>query len=96
MDCLLYTSCYLLLYLPENWFTDNRFLRVLHPHPFALGLAYPPLVLKGNIGFPVMDGMADVSFIFHNAFDLRYRPSVAFFLRRTHIDICLLYTSSGS
>ena len=38
--------CYLLLYLPENLFADNRLLRVLHPHPFTLGLAYPPLVLK--------------------------------------------------
>ena len=43
--------CYLLLYLPENLLADNRLLRVLHPHPFTLGLAYPPLVLKGNICF---------------------------------------------
>ena len=32
--------CYLLLYLPENLFADNRLLRVLYPHPFTLGLAY--------------------------------------------------------
>src|SRR5699024_965857 len=80
-------ACDLLLYLPENLFADNRLLRVLHPHPFALGLAYPPLVLKGNIGLPVVDGMADVGFIFHNAFDLRYRPCVAFFLWCASIDI---------
>ena len=81
-------ACDLLLYLPENLFADNRLLRVLHPHPFALGLAYPPLVLKGNIGFPVVDGMADIGFVFHNALDLGYRPCVAFFLWRTRIDVC--------
>lgn len=80
--------CYLLLYLPENLFADNRLLRVLHPHPFTLGLAYPPFVLKGNVRFPVVDGMADIGFIFHNALDLGYRPCVAFFLRRTRIDVC--------
>ena len=80
--------CYLLLYLPENLLTDNRLLRVLHPHPFTLGLAYPPFVLKGNVRFPVVDGMADIGFIFHNALDLGYRPCVAFFLRRTRIDVC--------
>ena len=80
--------CYLLLYLPENLFADNRLLRILHPHPFTLGLAYPPLVLKGNVRFPVVDGMADIGFIFHNALDLGYRPCVAFFLRRTRIDVC--------
>ena len=47
--------CYLLLYLIENLLTNNRLLRVLHPHPFTLGLAYPPLVLKGNVRFPVVD-----------------------------------------
>ncbi len=66
---------------------DNRLLRVLHPHPFTLGLAYPPLVLKGNVGFPVMNGMADIGFVFHNALDLGYRPCVAFFLWRASIDI---------
>ncbi len=70
--------CYLLLYLPENLLADNRLLRVLHPHPFTLGLAYPPLVLKGNVRFPVMNGMADIGFVFHNALDLGYRPCVAF------------------
>ena len=80
-------ACYLLLHLPENLLADNRLLRVLHPHPIALGLAYPPLVLKGDVCFPVVDGMADVGFIFQNALDLRYRPCVAFFLRRTRIDI---------
>lgn len=68
--------CYLLLYLTENLFADNWLLRVLHPHPFTLGLAYPPLVLKGNVCFPVVDGMADIGFIFHNALDLGYRPCV--------------------
>src|SRR5699024_6569815 len=81
-------ACDLLLYLPENLFADNRLLRVLHPHPFTLGLAYPPLVLKGNVCFPVVDGMADIGFVFHNALDLRYRPCVAFFLWRTRIDVC--------
>ncbi len=50
--------CYLLLYLPENLLADNRLLRVLHPPaPIHLGLAYPPLVLKGNVRFPVVNGM---------------------------------------
>ena len=55
-------ACNLFLYLPENLFADNRLLRVLHPHPFTLGLAYPPLVLKGNVCFPVVDGMAEYRF----------------------------------
>ena len=45
--------------------------------PFTLGLAYPPLVLKGNVCIPVVDGMTDIGFVFHNTLDLRYRPCVA-------------------
>src|SRR5699024_6711939 len=75
------------LCLPVSLFADDRVLRLLDPHPCALGLAYPPLDLKGNIGLPVVDGMADVGFMFHNAFDLRYRPCVAFFLWCASIDI---------
>ena len=80
-------ACYLLLHLIENLLADNRLLRVLHPHPIALGLAYPTLVFEGNVCFPIVDSMADVGFIFQNAFDLRYRPCVAFFLRCVRIDI---------
>ena len=29
--------CYLLLYLPENLFADNRLLRVLHPRSLIIG-----------------------------------------------------------
>ena len=42
-------ACYLLLHLIENLLADNRLLRVLHPHPIALGLAYPTLVFEGNV-----------------------------------------------
>src|SRR5699024_3447020 len=56
--------CIVLLYLPENLLAVTRLLRLLHPHPFTLGFAYPPLVLKGNVRFPVRNGMADIVFVF--------------------------------
>ena len=43
-------------------------------------LAYPLLVLVGDVGFPVMDAVSDVGFVFKYGLHLSYRPCVGFFL----------------
>ena len=57
----------------------------------ANGMIVDVAVTPGDVDVykrQVVDGMADIGFIFHNALDLGYRPCVAFFLRRTRIDVC--------
>ena len=53
--------------------------------PFTLGLAYPPLVLKGNVCFRMV---WPIGFVFHNALDLGYRPCVAFSSGAPALDVC--------
>lgn len=54
---------------------------ILDLHPLAGVLANTPLILVRDIRFPIVDRIADIGFIFQNAFDLGDGPGVTLTFR---------------
>ena len=67
--------------------TDKGFMGIFHTNPFLFRLADLFLVLIGDIGLLVVDAVANIGFIFQDAFDLRNRPGIGLFLRRTRVNV---------
>src|SRR5699024_7148118 len=70
-----------LLHPVKDVLTDKGFMGIFHTNPFLFRLADLFLVLIGDIGLLVVDAVANIGFIFQDAFDLRNRPEIG----RAHV-----------